>query len=291
MKKKIILPAICILIFLTPLKGLSEQIVLATKAHTAPTIDGVADDEAWQNSQATVTHDPITGIDIHIKAIYTGDDVFFLVIFPDPDESRIHKPWTWNKELKKYEMGPEREDTFIFKWNMSASAVDLSIFGDDPYEADIWFWKANRTDPIGFADDKVHLLNFSSSQKSMELMSKTGKKMYLIRKGDAGLPAYKGNIHVAYIGDKVPFYSHQPPKGSRGDVKAKGMWRDGRWTIEFTRKMATKHLDDNQFQIDRSYQFGISRHEIAGREIDPKQSQPLYGAGDTSENLILKFSK
>ena len=76
--------------------------------------------------------------------------IFFLVVFPDPDESRRHKPWVWEKELKMYEMGPDREDVFIFKWNMDSEQKDLSVYADKSYTADIWFWKACRTDSTGF---------------------------------------------------------------------------------------------------------------------------------------------
>ena len=57
-----------------------------------------------------------------------------------------------------YDVGPDRGDCFVFKWAMDAAVNDLSVHSDHPYMADIWFWKANRTDPAGYADDKYHIL-------------------------------------------------------------------------------------------------------------------------------------
>lgn len=76
----------------------------------------------------------------------------------------------------------------------------------------------------------------------------------------------------------------------RADIKAKGIWKDGQWTIEFGRLLVTGNGDDIPFDIKQSYQFGVSRHEIAGLEEDPEAEQPKFGMGDISENLTLKFS-
>ena len=67
-------------------------------------------------------------------------------------------------------------------------------------------------------------------------------------------------------------------------------WKDGQWTIEFTRKLDTGHNDDVLFKTTGKYQFGISRYEVAGREPEKNASQPLYGCGDVGEKLNLIFN-
>jgi hypothetical protein len=78
-------------------------------------------------------------------------------------------------------------------------------------------------------------------------------------------------------------------EGSRADVRAKGVWRDGIWTVEFSRKLATNNLDDIQFNVGQVYQLGVSRYEIAGRKRNPSLDQPWYGAGEVTAPLILQF--
>ncbi|MCP4753947.1 MAG: hypothetical protein GY866_23940 [Proteobacteria bacterium] len=175
------------------------------------------------------------------------------------------------------------------KWNMASDPTDLSVFADAPYLADIWFWKACRTDPLGFADDKIQKLSVEKLPKSMKLTSKSGRTTYLKRKGDQGKPAYRNTLYIEYKGDTAPHFINQFPRGSRADIWAKGIWANGEWTIEFGRKLNTGHKDDVQFEIGKLYPFGVSRYEIAGRKPDPSLTQPLFGSGDVSEPLFLKL--
>ena len=74
-------------------------------------------------------------------------------------------------------------------------------------------------------------------------------------------------------------------------MRAKGVWQNDRWTIEFARKLTTGQPDDVQFTPGEKYLFGISRYEIAGRQSNAKLSDPLYGTGDVNETLWLQFKK
>jgi len=269
----------------------AAQTIIAEKVDEPPVIDGKDNDAVWATTQAIVTHDTVANIDMMLKAIYTHKEIFFLVSFPDPDESRMHKAWVWDKDMEIYKQGPTREDCFVFKWSMMSKPVDLSIYSDEPYAADIWLWKACRTDPAGFADDKIDRLYLDNLPDSRKLTSKSGKTMYLQRLGDEGTEAYKNTLFVEYQGDNLPHFESQTPAGSRADIRAKGVWSDGTWTIEFGRALTTGNEDDIQFEPDKSYQFGVSRYEIAGREPEPNASQPLFGCGDISEELTLRFGQ
>ena len=269
----------------------SAQTLVASKVSKSPVIDGSGDDLVWEKSHAIITHDNVADIDITLRAIYTEKEIFFLIVFPDSDESRTHKSWIWDKNMNIYKTDIDREDTFIIKWNKELKPKDLSIYADEPYVADIWFWKACRTDPVGFADDKIQILSSSELPKSKKMTSNGDKTMYLIRAGDKGTPAYENTLYAEYQGDNLPRFKYQLPKGSRSDIRAKGSWSKGKWSIELGRILDTGHEDDIQFIIGKSYQFGISRYEIAGREPDPKTMQPLYGTGDISERLTLHFDE
>ncbi|MBF0572329.1 MAG: hypothetical protein HQK69_01015 [Desulfamplus sp.] len=289
MKKTLAALCCCGLFLTAPENSFCDQTIYAIKTPSPPVIDGNADDISWQGTKNINTHDNIADININLKAVYDDKKIYFLVVFPDIDESRSHKTWIWNAKNNGYEIGPDREDTFIFKWNMENKQASLSIHSDNPHIADIWFWKADRTDPLGFADDKMDYFSEKFMLNTMELISNAGKHMFLKRTPDKGYPAYQTTLPVDYAGDKIPHYSSQKPIGSRADVSAKGIWSKNEWTIEFSRKLKTGNLDDLQFNIEDIYYFGVSRYEIAGIKPNPEISQPLYGAGDTSELLTLKF--
>jgi hypothetical protein len=289
MKKSLFALALWILFCGTTSRCLAEQSLVAIPVQESPLIDGLADDPAWQNAPLLTTHDKTAGLEIRIKAVYTDTEIFFQVSFPDPDESRTHKSWLWDNGRAIYTVGNDREDLFIFKWNMEANPVDLSIYSGTASRSDIWYWKACRTDGTGYADDKSHLYGKTRDRNATEIISRSGEIMYLLREGDAGESAYKIDLISEYQGDILPRYTLQQPTGSRSDVRARGVWHNGRWTIELARKLVTNNPDDIQFAPAKRYLFGVSRYEIAGREPNAKLSDPLYGTGDVNETLWLEF--
>ncbi len=283
--------ALCLLFLLVIYDmAFSDQTIVAVKTTgTVPLIDGSDNDSIWQSVDGIITHADRANIDVKIKAIRTDKMIFFLVQFPDKNESRSQKALHWDKEIEMYNLGPEREDSFVFKWNMARQDIDLSVFADEVYEADIWFWKAGRTDPAGFADDKRHVLSASPTKKCKQITSKTGKTMYLQRISDTGKSAYSGDIPIEYKGDIISQYKRRQPQGSRADIKAKGNWIDGKWSIELCRALDTGHNDDVSFTVGEKYQFGIAISEIAGKKPDIKSEKPLYGSDDISENIYLEI--
>ena len=262
----------------------------SVKVDKAPVVDGSVGDAAWSNVKPIVIADSASGKKILLRSVYTADQVFFLVQFSDAAENFLHKPWVWDAADKKYKTGAHRADTFVFKWNMMDKDVNLSNFSDDNYRADVWYWKANRTNPAGFADDKTQVLADSPSKKSKERISTTGKKRYLSRISDAGKPPYKEYKPTAYEGDLINAFPVGVPEGSRADVHAKGVWKGGFQTIEFARALNTGHDDDLQFDpaSGKSYLLGVSIFSLYGNPLDTSMPN-LYGMGRISEPLKLKF--
>ena len=281
-------------LFVTCLIGPSAfalQPLVAAKVAAAPQIDGLAQEAFWQQAQAVTVHDAVADIDITLKAAHDGENVYFLVEFPDVDESRLHRALVWKEELQTYQNGPTREDSLVLKWSMSGSDADLTLKSDRPYRADLWYWKAHRTDHAGYADDKIQHYTTTRDKKSLLLLSHSGKVFYLLRKGDKGEPAYKPKLQTTYSEDLVAKYDLLTPSGSRADVRAKGHWQDGRWVVEFARQLQTGNADDLQMVTSGKYLFGVSRYEIAGRkpELASESDVPLFGSGDIGEVLQLSF--
>lgn len=260
-------------------------------ASTPPQVDGDSNDSAWSKAPVITTHDTIAGIDIHLQSVYTSDSIYMLVKFPDASENRKHKLMHWNENKKRYMTGPEREDTFVFKWNMLPIRTDISLSADTPYKADIWYWKAMRTDHAGYADDKIQTYQFKKTKQSKMLSSKNGSYFYLTRRGDKGTAAYTPAFYLDKASDTMPKYDFGMPTGSRADIKAKGSWVNGEWTIEFQRALNTDHSDDLQFNTDNKYFFGVSRYEIAGREANKNIEQHNFGSGEINQIIELNFTK
>ena len=279
---------IAILSFTTVIHAAKD--IVAVKVSSAPALDGSDSDPAWRSANTYTIKDKRTGSNITLKAVYSGDMFYFLVKYPDATKDDLHKAWVWNKELDVYEIGPAREDTFFFKWNMMDKRVDLTNFADNDYTADVWYWKANRTNPSGYTDDKSHVFSSEPGKKAAKITSRTGKSMYLMRLGDSGKPAQAKQVFVDYQGDVMPQYVPAEPEGSKADVKAKGVWSNGSWTIEFARKFNTGHDDDVQLDpgSGKKYLFGISIKSCYGEALNDSLPN-IYGQGRLSDPLYLVF--
>ncbi len=282
-----------VMICCLPMLGVAaaELDIPSVKVDTAPVVDGLARDAVWNRVKPVVIEDSASGSKILLRSVYTAEQIFFLVQYPDSAENYLHKPWVWNAAEKKYEEGSHREDTFVFKWNMMEHDVNLSNFSDDDYQADVWYWKANRTNPAGYADDKNQILAATPIKNSTELISLTGKARHLGRYSDAGKAPYKELKEITeYQGDLVDRYPSATPEGSRADVQAKGVWNGGFRTVEYARDLNTGHDDDLQFEpaSGKAYLFGISIFSLYGKP-HIENSPNYYGRGRVSDPLWLKF--
>jgi hypothetical protein len=157
-----------------------EGALVALKVDEAPTLDGVADDLAWQD--ATEITIPVSGganngsTEVTLKAVYSDDMVYFVVTWADPTESWLRAPWekqpdgTWKKLSDPNDKGGDNnayyEDKLAFIWSINNSIEnfetqgcftachagensDVKPFGNK-YTAgegqlgDIWHWKSIR---------------------------------------------------------------------------------------------------------------------------------------------------
>lgn len=291
---------IFILLLLSPVFAGAEIQVMSLRTSTPPVVDGDSSDAIWRQARPVLINDQSSGETIVLTSVYTESDIYFLVQYPDKAENPLHKPWMWDQAANAYLEGPHREDTFVFKWNMLDTDVDLSAFSDDDYRADVWYWKANRSNPAGYADDKMHILSSkdndagkklkeSEVDQSTRLLSVSGKQRFLTRVADQGASA-----HTTFkpTSKEAPVLDHYPaatPGGSRADVRTKGSWQGGFWFVEFRRKLTTGHDDDVQFVPPRPVLFGVSIFSLYGNKLDT-QSPNLYGMGRISPPLRLIFS-
>ena len=155
-----------------------EGALVAVKTGSAPTLDGVGDEAAWADAEEIVikVENGFGGFatEVHLKAIYTEDSVYFLMSYADPTESWFRSPWqkqedgTWKKVSDPNDKGGDNnlvyEDKFAFIWPINNSIVDFETKGcatachageeGKPYGnkytagegqmGDIWHWKSIR---------------------------------------------------------------------------------------------------------------------------------------------------
>lgn len=220
---------------------------LLVAAHVAemPRLDGDPSDPQW--AEAAPLSVPMTGgtgpHEVTLRAIVRGDDVFLLAEWADATHDVEHKVWT-PKAGAAHVAGPEREDVIAVAFPISGEFTGDML---SPVECvwDVWQWKSARTDPAGYAMDKSHVHTFADpGGKRHEHKFDDGRALYIRRPEDAGTSATRAVKAPASGGDRVHQFFAQTPAGSAADVRAKGVWRDGRWTVEFARRLTTGHADD-----------------------------------------------
>lgn len=232
-------------------------------------IDGIPTDKAW----ASVPFQTIKKENCEIKyKIYSGNScMYLLVVFPSDKEKRKHRPWQWDPLKQIYLSGPEKEDELYVLW--TEFPLD-AIPGTSAEKADIWIWRAARTDPAGFADD-YYFINES-------LSSKPDNRFADLRQ-DNGESCWFNSYFAAFAGNELPRYGQRLPEGSLADVKAKGIWNSGIWTVAFSRKINTGNPDDIDFggTPRLSISFSLSPPEIKSLKLSEFKRSPGFNPPET----------
>jgi PAS domain S-box-containing protein len=291
-----------------------STILTAERTNEVITVDGLPYENSWGVAKELIVRvqDGSIGIvDVSLKALYDSEYIYFFVTWPDPTESVNKDMWTYNGE--NWTVSNE-EDCFAIIWNIDDSVRGFNIAGcamlchgdrmhtNAPEEtADLWQWKASRTNPLGYADDEwidntvigeyseeakeaaIHQDGTFSIFKKDEIYPRninsdsTGPKYYEPRPEDEldakflfwdevkNGDGVEIKVHDKFpIGYQVPGYVLARPEGDRGDIAAKGVWREGRWWVEFRRKLNTGYGSDVQFDITKTYRFGIAIMDNTG---------------------------
>ena len=196
------------------------NVLTAARVATPPVLDGKIDDPAWAAAKA-ITVQLTDGVNFvngkgettaTLKAVYSGDTVYFLVRYADPTDSRRRGPFqkqadgNW-KKLKdpKDEGGDDNvyyEDKWAMIWNIGNSIPKFDDKGcmaachegetGKPYGnkylskegelGDMWHMKGSRTAPLGFVDDQY----LDHTRWDAKTAPNAG------RKSDPGGPEYAG---------------------------------------------------------------------------------------------------
>ena len=230
----------------------TAQTIPVTTLATTPSIDGDLSDwpQTWVKVAIDVAMDGDkknrTGaLESDLQVAVSGDRIYLAVRWPDDSEDRVYKPWKWNK--KKYRRAKDLEDMFAIRFDMGGDFKTCMITEAD-YNVDVWLWSSARSDPNGYASDMWHKISINRIEDAAEYETDSGKIVYIKKKFDSGRSGYKNakiKNRKKFAGDLLPSIDlSQEPKGSVADVSAKGIWKEGFWHLELSRKLDTGNSDD-----------------------------------------------
>lgn len=264
-----------------------EQTITVGNIEATPVIDGDLTEWGegdWSKVPVVETikddKDNFTGnIEVDLKVVQKEDIVYIAAKWPDSSENILYKRWIWRG--KKYKRGKKLDDMFALRFHLSGN-YDPSMLTEKTYKADVWLWSAGRSNASGYANDMWHLVTTKMLEDAAEYKLESGKIVFIRKKADSGTPAFenaKPRNRKKHEGDKLPSTRvTENPEGSVADVQAKGVWKDGYWQIEMSRKMNTGNDDDTVFEQGKSIIGAIAVFNRA--EMEHKSA---------SGNLIFQF--
>lgn len=292
-----------------------STILTAERTNETIIIDGYANESAWAGAKElhiVVQDGSIGTVDVALRALYDDTYIYFYITWPDSTENAIRGMWVYNASKGWYRLGDinetaKNEDRVIFQWNINDSIRGFNIGGcamtchgdrhhtnAEDERADVWHWKASRTNPAGYCDDKYwdNSVKEGTDEESLEAARHgdekssggykenvnedgTGPKYYEPNPRDAQDARFLfqeeiDNDEAVEVmgaikdGTIAPGYILERPVGSRGDIEAGGVWLEGKWGVELRRKLHTGHADDVQFDVARLYRFGVAISDNAG---------------------------
>jgi len=253
-------------------------------------------------------------IELKTKSVYTKDEILFRFEWPDKDKSMQKNAWKfsggkWNKiKANEDRLGLVFEINRIDKFATKGCAVMCHNESKNEKEwyyavsaakekADMWHWKSVRSNPVGHAEDGYVAFNATKEpEKGRKRDAGNATKAANNRTKDKSGPAYMqdpsksaaimGTLLVSQAveiknnagfkdGDEIPGYMLNTGwKDSFADVKAKGAWQNGKWTVVMSRKLNTGYDDDIQFNTRKKYPFSLAVFNNSG-EHDSYNAEPL----------------
>lgn len=117
------------------------------------TLDGKDSEPEWASAleiEIPLSHGRVK--QASIKALYTDQEAFIRVRWPDATPQREHHPWVWDEALQTYAEGPQIEDSVMLSFEAGCEWTP-SLLGGYMYDFDAWRWMAARSDPLGQAVD------------------------------------------------------------------------------------------------------------------------------------------
>lgn len=222
---------------------------ISTRVAAPPALDGRVD-AVWSSAipLKVMVREAIGGTaprEVTLRAVHTADSVYFLAQWSDATRSDMRDPHVWNKAQNAYARPELADDQFALEFPIEGQFTTSMLPDEGGYIADVWHWKAGRSNLDGWVDDKRHIISMSPVKDALPYAFGGRKTVYIARPMDEGKPSYvAAPAPAANAGDVVSSYVAQSPDGSQADIRGKGV-HDGKvWTLEMGRKLSTGNADD-----------------------------------------------
>lgn len=248
------------------LQSAYAQTILVDSLKNHPVIDGKFMD--WKDvPETSVNLRPYDSLvvktktnNITLKAGTIEDKIYMYFEWIDDSPSYTHKPFVWGEGLGRYVQGLQRENRLAIQFEMDGDYTTNWSSGKE-FRADMWHWKSSRSNPIGLIHDKHTSITTHPEMPAYIINSEDGKEIYIQRPSDAGDKLYQTKHYNRTNKQNalMPKYILNPgATGSVADVKAIGVWENGRWKLELSRKMDTGNGDDVVFTRGKQLKGGIA---------------------------------
>jgi len=189
-------------------------------------------------------------------------------------------------DVRKYL--PSTRTDALASWDKGKSLDEINKIKAAGGFLELMQWRAHRSNPVGMADDGYVLewRNFDAGKttlssnavpkthqpKFMYDEKKVGKKALTIddiRKMPTALVREQNAVPFDpnagwKEGDLIPEYvvSREDANGSAADNKqAKGVWKDGMWTVVWARQLNLANPDDKALKAGKAYNFAFAVHD------------------------------
>ena len=213
---------------------------------TQPVIDGKME-EVWKRTKPlTVTVREAIGGDnpgqVVLRALNTDDTLYVMAQWPDNTKSVMRDPYIWNAEKKAYDRPSKPDDQFALEFPIRGKFDIRMITLSHEYVADVWHWKAGRGNPVGWVDDKRHIISQKPIQGGVEYSMGGHGNVYIARLMDEGTSSYfLKSKPSSFEGNVVDSFEQRQAAVSLADVRGKGIHDGNNWTLEMSRKFNTGH--------------------------------------------------
>jgi len=164
-------------------------------------------------------------------------------------------------------------------WDKVKTANEIERLKAEGSFLDLWQWRAFRSGPLGYATDD-HVLDYRLADAGRYPYTTPGRPSFMYDQAKMGfraipearytellpqLPLIMGvnavpldpSVRFA-VGDLLPRPILRTPDGSAADIMVNASWQNGKWVVEFRRKLITGNADDKPLNAGRVYRFGMA---------------------------------
>lgn len=216
---------------------------------TSPAVDGKME-KIWEQASplAVVVREAMGGDnpkEVVLRALHSDDTLYVLAEWPDSTKSDMRDPYIWDETKKDYDRPSKPDDQFSIEFPMTGEFDIRMLTLAHEYTADVWHWKAGRGNPVGWVDDKRHIISQKPIKNGIEYSMGGHGNVYIARFMDEGTSSYSLKPKpTVFEGNGVDSFEQRQPAGSLADVHGKGIHDGKKWILEMSRTFNTGHHDD-----------------------------------------------